>query len=150
MDTQPMTTFHASRDIPASPKAVFAAIKDPLRLARWWGPDGFTNTFHTFEFIPGGSWDFVMHGPDGADFPSQATFVEIVQGSLVRIRHTSQPHFELSIILEPSPQGTLVSWVQTFENQEVAAALRPIVEPANEQNLARLALDVGRNGQGGA
>jgi uncharacterized protein YndB with AHSA1/START domain len=145
-----MITFQSSREIPAAPKAVFAAIKDPSRLARWWGPDGFTNTFHTFEFIPGGRWDFVMHGPDGTDFPNQATFVAIVHGSLVRIQHTSQPHFDLSIILEPSPRGTLVSWVQTFENEEIATKLRPIVEPANEQNLTRLALDVGRSGQDGA
>ena len=29
---------------------------DPARIARWWGPAGFTNTIHTFDFRPGGEW----------------------------------------------------------------------------------------------
>jgi len=47
-----MTTFRTSRDIPASPEQVFAAIADPERLARWWGPAGFSNTFGVCEFKP--------------------------------------------------------------------------------------------------
>jgi hypothetical protein len=44
--------------------------------------------------------------------------------------------------LSPADGGTLVSWMQTFEDPAVAAAVRPIVEPANEQNLTRLAEEV--------
>ena len=36
-----MTAFTTSRDIAATPTQVFAAISDPARLARWWGPAGF-------------------------------------------------------------------------------------------------------------
>jgi hypothetical protein len=36
--------------IPARPSEVFAAMSDPARVARWWGPAGFTNTMHKFEF----------------------------------------------------------------------------------------------------
>jgi uncharacterized protein YndB with AHSA1/START domain len=60
-----MTTFRTSRDIPAPPDQVFAAFSDPQRLARWWGPAGFTNTFNVYEFKSGGRWSFVMHGPVG-------------------------------------------------------------------------------------
>src|SRR5271170_926567 len=38
-----VTTFSTAREIPASIEQVFAAISDPQRLARWWGPSGFTN-----------------------------------------------------------------------------------------------------------
>jgi uncharacterized protein YndB with AHSA1/START domain len=137
-----MTTFRTSRELPAPPEVVFAAFKDPARLARWWGPAGFTNSFRTFEFRPGGRWEFTMHGPDGTDYPNQAVFLEIVPEALVRIRHVSQPHFELSISLGPGAKGTLVSWVQAFDHPEVAASIRHIVEPANEQNLDRLAAEV--------
>ena len=137
-----MSVFRTSRELPATPEAVFAALRDPVRLARCWGPDGFTNSFHTFEFIPGGQWHSTMHGPDGKDYSNQAEFLEIIPDSLVRIRHISQPHFELSITLSPCAGGTLVSWVQTFENPEIAANIRHIVEPANEQNLDRLAAEV--------
>ncbi|WIL21366.1 MAG: SRPBCC domain-containing protein [Geothrix sp.] len=122
---------------------MFAAIQDPARLARWWGPAGFTNTFQTFEFREGGSWLFTMHGPDGTDYPNQSEFLEIVPHSMVRIRHVNLPHFELSIALEPSAAGTLVSWIGVFENREFAENMRQFLETANEQNLDRLALEVG-------
>ena len=48
-------TFSSHLDIPARPEVVFAAFEEE-RLARWWGPDGFTNTFHEFSFTPGGRW----------------------------------------------------------------------------------------------
>lgn len=132
-----MSAFHHTREIPAPVEAVFQALADPARLACWWGPDGFTSTIHRFEFVQGGRWEFTMHGPDGVDYPNQATFVEIVPHSSVVIQHVSQPHFTLSISLTPSGAGTLVRWVQAFEDPAVAAHIRHIVEPANEQNLAR-------------
>lgn len=143
-----MSVFRHSREIPASPASVFAAIQDPARLARWWGPDGFTNTFRTFEFRPGGPWLFTMHGPDGTDYPNESEFLEIVPGSLVRIRHVNLPHFELSIALEPGAAGTLVSWTGVFENDEFAENLRGFLEKANEQNLDRLSREVGAGGPG--
>jgi len=138
----PVSVFRTSRKVPVRPEAVFAAFQDPVRLARWWGPAGFTNSFHAFEFYPGGQWRFTMHGPDGNHYPNQAEFVEMIPGSLIRIKHLSQPRFELSITLAPCAGGTLVSWAQAFESPEIAASLRHIVEPANEQNLDRLAFEV--------
>ena len=138
-----MSIFRTSRELPASPASVFAAIQDPVRLARWWGPDGFTNTFHLFEFREGGSWQLTMHGPDGTNYPNQSEFLEIVPNARVRIKHVNQPHFELSMSLEPSATGTLVSWFCVFENPEFAEKLRQFLEAANEQNLDRLALEVG-------
>ena len=137
-----MSSFRTSRELPATPDSVFAAIQDPVRLARWWGPDGFTNTFHTFEFREGGRWLFTMHGPDGTDYPNQSEFLQIVPGSSVRIKHVNLPLFELSISLEPLPAGTLVTWVGVFENHEFAEKMRQFLEAANEQNLDRLAVEV--------
>lgn len=138
-----MSTFRTSRELNAPPEAVFGAICDPVRLARWWGPKGFTNTFQVFEFQPGGAWVFIMHGPDGTDYPNRSEFLEIVPNVLVRLRHVVPPHFELTITLAPSPAGTLVSWAQAFDSPEVAERVRAIVEYANEQNLDRLTAEVG-------
>ena len=132
-----MPPFHHTREIKAPVEAVFQAISDPMRLARWWGPDGFTSTFHEFEFTPGGCWNFTMHGPDGTSYPNQALFTEIIPNSSVVIKHVAQPHFLLSITLTPSASGTLISWDQEFEDPTMANNIRHIVEPANEQNLAR-------------
>jgi uncharacterized protein YndB with AHSA1/START domain/GNAT superfamily N-acetyltransferase len=137
-----MTVFHTTRDIAATPESVFAALSNPRRLARWWGPAGFTNSFEICEFRPGGRWVFTMHGPDGASYHNESEFLEIVPGSNLRIRHVSPPHFELVIRLTAVERGTTVSWTQTFDDPALAERVRSIVEPSNEQNLDRLEAEV--------
>jgi uncharacterized protein YndB with AHSA1/START domain len=141
---QPMTSFNTSREIPATVEHVFAAISDPERLARWWGPAGFTNTFKVCEFKPGGLWSFIMHGPNGNNYPNENVFAEIESPRLVVIQHASEPKYRLTIMLTATAGGTVVSWAQVFENSEVASRLEPIVVPANEQNLERLSVEVSR------
>lgn len=60
-----------SRKIAAPPSTLFAAFEESARLAVWWGPAGFTSTFNTYEFKPGGRWSFIMHGPDGKNYPNE-------------------------------------------------------------------------------
>ncbi len=142
-----MITFSTSRRIEASAAQIFAAIQSPQRLAKWWGPAGFTNTFERCEFKPGGRWIFVMHGPDGANYPNENRFLDIQFNSKVVISHICAPIFELTITLEESSEGdkksTLVSWQQVLEDEAFAAKMAHIIEPANEQNLDRLTAEVG-------
>jgi uncharacterized protein YndB with AHSA1/START domain len=135
-------TFSGSREIPVPPSAVFAAIQDPTRLARWWGPDGFTNKFDVFEFKPGGKWVFAMIGPDGKVYQNECVFRTIEPARQVVIDHTSAPKFVLTISLEPAAAGTRVGWEQVFEDPKFAQSVRHIIEPATGQNLARLAAEV--------
>jgi uncharacterized protein YndB with AHSA1/START domain len=132
-----MTTFNHSLDISATPEQVFAAISSPERLARW-----FTNTVSVCEFKTGGRWTLVMHGPDGASYPNENVFGEIVPNQKVVVEHPMQPVFRLTIELNPSATGTLVSWAQAFESADVARQIEHIVVPANDQNLQRLMAEV--------
>lgn len=142
-----MSVFRHSREIPATPGAVFAAFKDPVRLARWWGPAGFKNSFQTCEFRNGGAWVFTMHGPDGKDYPNQSEFVEIVPDALIRLRHVSLPHYDLCITLAATETGTHLTWVGALENDAFAEKARQFLETANEQNLDRLAQEVRSSGR---
>src|SRR5580704_3554206 len=126
------------RVLSVNPRKVFAAFEQPDRLAQWWGPNGFTNTFEQFEFTPGGRWVFVMHGPNGADYPNEAVFREIQPDTKIVIDHVSPPRFTLSVLLTAHGDKTHLAWIQEFESPEVAARMRSICEPANEQNLDRL------------
>lgn len=130
--------FKTSREISASPQVIFEAFHNPELLARWWGPTGFTNIFNSFQFQNGGKWSFVMHGPDGKSYPNENEFVELVNSSKVVIRHVSEPRFILTVTLQPTTKGSLVTWVQEFESEEAAKNVGHIVEPSNEQNLDRL------------
>lgn len=132
-----------SRKIPASPSRVFAAFEDAVRLAIWWGPDGFTNTFHSFEFKPGGKWSLVMHGPDGKNYPNENVFVEIEPARRIVYRHVSQPRYQLTVTLESTPDGgTLVGWDQVFENPDFERNMGEFLATANEQVLSRLSAEV--------
>ncbi|WP_141731093.1 SRPBCC family protein [Oligoflexus tunisiensis] len=137
-----MTTFNTSREIPATVEQVFAAFSHPERLARWWGPAGFTNTFSVCEFKNGGRWSFIMHGPDGRNYPNENVFAEIEAPRRIVVQHVSEPKYRLTVVLAPSAEGTVVSWSQAFENSEVANRMERIVVPANEQNLDRLSIEV--------
>ncbi|MCV2350921.1 SRPBCC domain-containing protein [Paucibacter sp. Y2R2-4] len=128
--------------IPASPAEVFAAISDPARVARWWGPAGFSNTIHVFEFEPGGRWELTMHGPDGANYPNESRFTRIQADRLFEIEHLNGHHFVLTLELQASEAGTQVSWCQTFDNVAHYEALAPFVAQANQENLERLAAEV--------
>ena len=131
-------TFRTGRVLSHTPEQVFEAFARPERLARWWGPSGFTNTFEVFEFRPGGRWKYVMHGPNGANFQNESVFVELDAPSTLVIHHVSKPRYVLTVTLAAHEGGTAISWAQEFEDSAVAARIKHIVEPANEQNLDRL------------
>lgn len=142
MDSLQQRSDIRSHDIAATPAQVFAAMRDPVRVARWWGPDGFTNTIHTFDFQPGGRWLLTMHGPDGTDYPNESRFTRLVPDALFEIEHFSGHHFFLIIRLEATGDDTRVHWQQTFDTAEHYAQLAQFVAAANAQNLQRLAAEV--------
>lgn len=137
-----MRVFETSREIAASPEEVFAAFRDAPRLARWWGPDGFTNTFNIFEFVPGGRWSNTMHSPNGGNPQNESVFEVIEPPCKIVIRHVSLPIYRLTVNIAPTEEGSTVSWAQAFDDDDVALRIEKIVRPANEQNLDRLAAEV--------
>src|SRR5271155_709812 len=121
-----MPVFSTSREIPANVEQVFAAFSHPERLARWWGPAGFTSTFSVCEFKNGGRWSFILHGPNGGNYPNECVFAEIESPKKVVVQHVNEPKYRLTIVLAPSAAGTVVSWSQEFESSDVASRLEPI------------------------
>ena len=133
-----------SRLLVASPSEIFSAMSDPARIARWWGPNGFTNTIQQFEFKPGGKWLLTMRGPDGTNYPNESRFTRIATDQVFEIEHLNGHHFLLAIQLEPKGSATEVKWLQTFDTVEHYEQIAQFVALANEQNLERLAAEVQR------
>ena len=119
---------------------VFAAFADPAVLARWWGPKGFTNEFHEFDFRPGGTWRFTMRAPDGASYAMDHRFVEVLPAERVAVRHLQPGHdFLLTVVLTARAGGTELMWRQRFDDAAEGERLRGFLTTANEENLDRLA-----------
>ena len=47
-------------------------------MARWWGPQGFTNPICEVDLRVDGKWRVVMRAPDGSEFPFTAVYREVV------------------------------------------------------------------------
>jgi uncharacterized protein YndB with AHSA1/START domain len=122
------------------PKALFNAFADPQKLAQWWGPAGFTNTFEEFDFRPGGFWRFTMHGPDGADYINESQFIEITEPQRIIFMHLRTMHkFKMTMTFEAiKGNKTRLSWRQEFETAEECERVMKFAGPANEENFDRL------------
>jgi uncharacterized protein YndB with AHSA1/START domain len=124
----------------ATVKEVFNAWKNPELLRRWWGPQGFTNTFHVFDARPGGLWKFTMHGPDGGHYHNESVFVEIDEPKRIVLDHISKPRFLLTADFEDQGnQTTKLIFQQLFETVDEYDKVKVFAVDANEENMDRLA-----------
>ncbi len=141
-DREIVTTrvFDAPREV------VFQAWTNPDRLAQWWGPKDFTNTFQEFDMKPGGTWRFVMHGPDGVDYKNESVFVEVVRPERIVFQHVSGPRFQLTASFAEQAGKTRLTWRMLFESAAECDRVKTFAVEANEQNLDRLVAQLAQNG----
>jgi uncharacterized protein YndB with AHSA1/START domain len=130
-------TFAAPREL------VFAAWTDAEHIGRWWGPNGFTITTSEMDVRPGGLRRFVMHGPDGTDYPNRIEYVEVDPPSRLSYHHGSDDdprQFFATILFEEDGKGTRVTMRSLFPTREtrdyVVREFRAI--EGGNQTLARL------------
>jgi uncharacterized protein YndB with AHSA1/START domain len=143
-DTSPLAAQYdretvSGRIISAPLDIVWNAWRDPALLDRWWGPRGFSNTTHDFEFRDDGRWSLTMHGPDGTDYPNVFRFRAIVPHKRIMLEHQGFPPFLLTADFDPVGETTKLTFRQLFDTVETYAKVAGICIPANEDNLDRLA-----------
>ena len=129
----------STRIFPMPRGPIFDAFRDPEQLKRWWGPDGFTNTFQKFDLRPGGVWQFIMHGPDGTDYHNESEFVEVVEPVRIIFEHRKPIHrFRMTITLDEQEGSTKLRWAMLFDSVEECEKVKSLIQAANEQNFDRL------------
>ncbi|MGH6819472.1 MAG: SRPBCC domain-containing protein [Methylocella sp.] len=67
-----------TRIFDAPSELVFKMFTDPKHLARFWGPAGFTSTVREMDPRPGGTFRLEMRGPDGATYPCEGLYREVI------------------------------------------------------------------------
>ena len=129
----------SSRVIKAPPESVFRAWTDPGILQRWWGPKGFTNTFHEFDLRPGGKWVFTMHGPEKGNYQNECVFLKITRPNLIAWDRLSQPIFRVVTTFEETAEGnTRLIFRMQFDNKKDCDKIRKFVPEKNEENFDKL------------
>ena len=135
----------AARVLSAPRDLVFQAFSDPRHLAQWWGPNGFTNTFSEFDLRPGGHWRFVMHGPDGTDYPNHSVFDEVIAPERIVFRHLDAMHeFQMTILFADQDGKTRITWRMLHPTVEKCDRVRSFVIEANEQNFDKLEAELSK------
>ena len=76
--------FRAPREL------VFRAWTEGHQIVQWWGPDGFTTTTREMDVRPGGVWRFILHGPDGTDYPNRIVYQEIAPPERLVYKHEGE------------------------------------------------------------
>ena len=127
-----------ARLLNARREVVFRAFSDPLHLAKWWGPAGFTNTFDEFDMRPGGFWRFTMHRPGGADVLNESVFVEVTKPERIVFKHISIPQFEVTLTFAEHDAKTQIGWRMLFGTSAECERVRKFAARGNEENLDRL------------
>ncbi len=134
-------TIVTSRLFEAPRALVFDAFSDPDRLARWWGPNGFTTTTSAFDFRAGGVWRFVMHGPDGRDYENCIVFDEIAPPERLVYHHDGGEDlqcFETVMTFEDLGGRTRLTLEALFPSAEARDKVRGGYSTGAEQHLRRL------------
>ncbi len=141
----PDSEIVCSRILGFPQELVFRAWSEPNHLKNWWGPAGFTNTFHEFDFQVGGKWNFTMHAPTQGNFENRCEFIQIQKPALIAWKRHSKPLFQVLATFEAlEPERTKVTFKQLFETPEECAKLKKHVLDKNEENIDRLEAELER------
>lgn len=87
-----------------------------------------------------------MHGPDGADYPNESFFDEVVPPERIVFRHLSGHRFVMTMTFAEQGNGTRLTWRMLHESAAECARFRPVGLPANEENLDRLEAELATMG----
>lgn len=118
---------------------LFCTFSDPAQLVHWWGPKGFTNTFHAFDFRVGGAWEVTMHGPNGETYSNRKDFTEIVENERIVFEHRQPAHvFTMTMTYADEAGGTRLTWLMQFTTPDESGQLKDFITTANEENFDRL------------
>ncbi|MFT4172623.1 MAG: SRPBCC family protein [Rhodocyclaceae bacterium] len=123
---------------------VFAAWAEPRHIQAWWGPDGFTNTISSMELRPGGVWRFVMHGPDGTDYPNRIVFTEVTRPARLVYEHGDdkepfEASFHAIVTFDDEHGKTRLTLRLVFDSAAACDRVKAFgAEDGGRQTLARL------------
>ncbi len=140
-------TIIVRRTVDAPRELVWKVWTDPVHIAKWWGPNGFTNTVHSMDVRPGGAWLYIMHGPDGMNFDTRVDYLEVVKPerlvyNLAGVDAAVDPHhFRVVVTFTDNGGKTDVVMHSTFPSVEARnAVLKFGAVEGGKQNLDRLAV----------
>ncbi len=135
--------INSSRVLNAPLAVVYNLFANPSHLKKWWGPKGFTNTFHEFDLRPQGKWVLTMHGPEKGNYENSSVFKTVEPFKLISWTRISQPLFDMEVAFEEiTDLKTRISFRMIFATAEECEKVKPFAGPKNEENFDRLEMEI--------
>jgi len=140
MAVQEGSEIAITRIFDAPRETVWRAFTDSKLVAKWWGPNGFTNTIQEMDVRPGGTWRFIMHSPEGKDYENRIVYKEIMRPERIVFEHVTGPRFQVTMTLAEEDGKTRLTYRMVFSSTaELERAIKEFhaVEGLN-QTMGRL------------
>jgi len=116
------------REFAAPRQRVFDAHTRPELLRRWFGPHGWELVVCEIDLRVGGSWHYVMHGPDDTTMVLRGRYLEVAPPNLLVMTETNADcHARAdheSVITIELTGDTLLTHTATFPTTAVRDAVR--------------------------
>ncbi len=133
-EVQAIKTLILTREYESPREVVFKGWTDPKRVAKWWGPRGFTNPVCELDARVDGKIRIDMRGPEGTVYPMTGRFDEVVEPQ--RLVFTCWAHCNPA----GDPQLEVINAVTfTEHNGKTKMSLRAFVMKATAQAAGPLA-----------
>lgn len=101
---------------------VYRACVDPKIIPKWWGMQGYTTTIDQMDFRPGGSYRFVVRGPQGEAHVYHGVYHSIVpdRRAVLTVEYEGKPdHVSLeTVTFEERNDQTTVTEKSVFQSLE--------------------------------
>lgn len=125
--------IYIERIYDAPVKMVWDAWVDPKQVAQWWGPRGFTITNHSKDVRTGGHWKYIMHGPDGVDYPNNTKYLEVEKYSRMVYDHGGNddqpPLFRVTVnFIDLKGGKTRMEMIMALATAEVATETKKFIK----------------------
>jgi uncharacterized protein YndB with AHSA1/START domain len=123
--------FDAPREL------VFQVWTDPKHVGSWYGPKGFTVTTHEIDVRPGGVWRFIMHGPDGVDYPNKIAYLEVAKPERLVYDHGDEGQRSFHVTITFADENgktrlTMRSLFSTAAEREMVVTKYHAIEGGNQ------------------
>jgi hypothetical protein len=139
LEAGPDCMIVSTRTVNATVDKVFRAWTEPEHLKNWWGPKGFTNTFNEYDLRPGGTWKFIMHGPDKGNYKNECVFIKVDRPNLVAWNRISNPIFQVVASFDSRPDNkTHITFKMIFNSAAECEKIRKFAPEKNEENFDKL------------
>ena len=104
---------------------IWDAWTNPDHIMQWWAPQGMKITIVEHNFKVGGKWKFSMPMPDGNEFVSEGTYLEIIEHLKIVTSadfKTMTENVELHVSIEADGNNTNFEFSVIHETEEYCKA----------------------------